>query len=331
MMRLSTMRGVVETLDEKGRCAVAEEILAHWDSESGSARFLRASANFVFTFEGSGRGRVLRFNHSSERAPEPVRSEIAYVNHLATGGIRVARPVRSLSGDYVVDARTTLGRFQAVVFEELAGRQLGVGEMTPEMLAAWGEALGKLHEASRGYSGRGRRSWRDDLVMVAENLPPGERAARKTLRKLEERLGLLPIDDRNFGLIYFDFETDNIIWNEGRPGVVDFDDSAQYWIVADIAFALRDLFDDDPDAVDPNNEAFVCFMDGYCSVRELEPDELGLVPTFLRMHNLLTFAKLHRALGANGPHDGPPWLEGLREKLSARMESYREGFLRYAR
>ena len=56
--------------------------------------------------------------------------------------------------------------------------------------------------------------------------------------------------------IHFDFELDNIVWNTDKTGIIDFDDSAFYWFVADIAFALRDLYDDSVKKVELQNESF---------------------------------------------------------------------------
>ena len=54
MMRLSTMWAVDRTIDADGRSPIADEILAAWGHDPGTARFFRSSANFIYTFDRAG-------------------------------------------------------------------------------------------------------------------------------------------------------------------------------------------------------------------------------------------------------------------------------------
>ena len=132
------------------------------------------------------------------------------------------------------------------------------------------------------------------------------------------------INEQNFGLIHGDFELDNILWDAGKPGIIDFDDSAWYWFVADIAFALRDLFGDSADKVDLQNDLFLHFIEGYRRTRPIDQAELALNPLFLGVDNLALFAKLRRAMPPVNPTGELPWMAELRGKLSAKMQFYRD-------
>lgn len=320
------MQAVLEATDESGQNRVAAEIGSRWAADSGSIQFFRASANFVFKFTRKGRNFVLRFNHAEERTREGVEAEVAYVNHLAAQGLRGARPVPSRQGNEVESVSTPLGLFHAVVFEALPGQQFDLNELTPDMFTQWGGALGRLHHASQGYTGVGRPSWQDHLAWIADALPPQEQAARRLLAEVQIQLSRLPIREENFGLIHFDFELDNLIWTEDGPGIVDFDDSARYWFSADIAYALRDLFDDRAEQVDLGHKHLQRFVQGYRAVRALDEEELERIPLFLKLHNLLTFAKLDRALRTPAPQDAPRWVTKLQNKLRAKRDRYRLGF-----
>jgi Ser/Thr protein kinase RdoA (MazF antagonist) len=329
MMKLSVMQALVETVEHDGRSTVADAILRRWSHTEGTARFVRASANFLFTFQNAGRAYFLRFNHASERTAAYIQAEVDYLHHLAGQGIPVARPMRPLSGNDVEQVDTPQGRFQAVVFEALPWQHVALQDLTLDQLATWGAALGKLHLSAQSYTGAGRPTWSDHLAWVAENLPLSEIAARKTLESLEYQLQKLPIHAQNFGLIHYDFELDNILWNAGDLGIIDFDDCAWYWFAADIAYALRDLFDDAADRVNLDQTQFLAFVQGYRSAKEIDQEELELIPLFLRMHHLAMFARLLRALGSGAQPNEPDWLARLREKLLAKIAKYREGFSRY--
>jgi Ser/Thr protein kinase RdoA (MazF antagonist) len=326
MMKLSTMQAVVATLNEQWESPLAEELLARWEHDEECAKYWRSSANFVFFFKASGRDRVLRFNHASERTASEIQAELAYINALAKSGVRVAQPVCSITGKDVESVDTGQGRFHAVVFEALPGKQLDLEELTADQLVRWGRALAELHQAAPHYTQPGRPSWQDQLNTVPKILPTEERGALEELARLRRELNQLAITEQNFGLIHYDFEPDNLLWDGDQPGIIDFDDCAWYWFVADIALAVSDLFDDSARAVDLQNEAFQHFITGYRSVRPLAPTELALIPLFIRVQNLVAFTRLYCALTPVNPAGEPEWMVALRTKLAAKMQFYRHEF-----
>ncbi|MFN8493320.1 MAG: phosphotransferase [Caldilineaceae bacterium] len=328
MMTLSLMQAVVATVNEQWESSIADALLQHWQHDAGRAKFWRSSANFVFFFKKSGRDHVLRFNHASERTVEMIQAEIDYVNTLAESGLRVAKPVRSLTGHYVESIVTDQGTFHTVVFEALAGKQLDLEELTPDQFVRWGKALGEFHQAATHYTQPGRPTWQDQLAFIAETLPAEETAARQTLARLQQQLGELTINAQNFGLIHFDFELDNLLWDGEQAGIIDFDDCAWYWLVADFALALGDLFGDSAAQVDLQHETFLHFVEGYRLVRPIEQAELEHIPLFVRLDNLLAFTRLYRALTPVNPDGELPWMAGLRNKLAAKMDFYQHEFAR---
>jgi len=50
MMKLSLMKTIVPTLTATGESALANQLLSAWPHDPGTATFLRASANTLFTF-----------------------------------------------------------------------------------------------------------------------------------------------------------------------------------------------------------------------------------------------------------------------------------------
>lgn len=190
----------------------------------------------------------------------------------------------------------------------------------------WGKALGELHQAAQGYAQAGRPTWADHVTMVAETLPADEQAARQALAEVHKQLNQHAVNQQNFGLIHYDFELDNIVWQAEQPGLIDFDDSAWYWFAADIAFALRDLFDDKATKIDLQHASLQQFVAGYRSVKTLDQQELDQLPLLMRLHNLISFAKLHRSLASGPTADDPAWSVGLRQRLLANMQLCRDEF-----
>ncbi|MEM7535948.1 MAG: hypothetical protein AAF639_27455, partial [Chloroflexota bacterium] len=71
-------------------------------------------------------------------------------------------------------------------------------------------------------------------------------------------------------------------------------------------------------------EPYQQFIVGYRRIRAIDDEELALIPLFLRMQNLVNFARLYRALTPVNPNGELPWMAGLREKFAAKMQFYRE-------
>lgn len=124
----------------------------------------------------------------------------------------------------------------------------------------------------------------------------------------------------NFGLIHFDFELDNLCWDDdGVIQMLDFDDCSYYWYAADIALALRDLFHE---KVDYKNVQFKSFLAGYRSQCAIDDVSLGHLPMFLRMSNLVGYADLVRVVDISFA-ETHNWLRPLHEKLTHFIEKSR--------
>lgn len=323
MMRLSTLWKVDRRLDDANRSPIAQQILARWEHDPDSARFVRSSANFVFRFSADGVRRFLRFADSSERTRQLVEAETDLVEWLAGQGADVARPLPSRNGTLVETVPTAGGTFHAVVFAGVSGTHLERAALDLSRFEIWGAALGELHATLRSYSGPAhvaRPSWRDQLERAL--VPAAQPAVRRELDQITASLEALPADRERCGLIHGDFELDNLCWKDDpapSPAILDFDDCSHHWYAADIAFALRDLFDA---GVDPDDASVGAFLRGYRSRSPLEDQLLAALSVFSRLARLLGYTTLIRSLDL--PHSAahPPWLTALRQKFERRTGAY---------
>ena len=331
MMTLNLMKTIVSTITDTGESSLANQLLTAWSHDPGTVRFFRTSANAVFTFTEAKRPYMLRFNHDCERSIDAIRAEVNYLHYLSTKDIAIAHPVQSRAGNYVESMDTPYGRFHSVVFEAITGHHFDINDLTLNRFNQWGQMLGKLHAATQSYPGVGRPLWHDHLTRLVENIPAHEQAAHETIAKLCTRLNALPITAETFGLIHFDFELDNLIWTNQGLTAIDFDDSVWCWFAADIAFALRDLFDDDVTRIEISSASFQAFIAGYRTERVMTEAAIALLPLFLRLHHVITFAKLLRALEPEHQTHEPTWATILRQKLEKKAQDYRDEFIAYTR
>jgi Ser/Thr protein kinase RdoA (MazF antagonist) len=326
MMKITTMVQVVNTLDAQGESPIATQVVARWAPTAAPPRYWRASANFLFQVELAGQACYLRFNHADERPFRLLEAEMAYLQHLTQAGLTVAQPIPSQAGNLIEAVETPSGLFYATLFEGLTGQQFEIEQLTLPMFQQWGQALGALHAASQGYRATGRLGWQYQLATVARNLPREEKATRRLLGRIERELETMRMVNENYGIIHFDFEQDNLVWQDGRIAMLDFDDCAWSWFVADIAYALRELFADDATQVDLNRPEVVAFVKGYRLAKPLRDADLRRIPLFLWMHHLIMYIRLQRALVAEDTANEPAWAQDLRAKLTAKVERYRDQF-----
>lgn len=317
MMKLSTMALGDRRLAMNGDLPVAAQGITCWSHDPDSARLFRYSSNFVFAFSHEGQRRFLRAAHERERSAAQIEAEVSLITWLAAEGVAVAAPLPSSDGRLVEHIDTEVGVFHTVVFPGLDGEQFETDDLDLDGLVRWGRALGQLHAAMRRYPGKAdaaRPSWRDDLALARASVRAPERAIEREINELEARLGMLPVSPETYGLIHFDFELDNLLWNGPSSGILDFDDCAHHWFAADIAFALRDLFDAGAGLEDPRAQAF---LRGYRESEALDDAMMAAVPLFSRLSRLTGFARLTRALDLDPAPQYPDWLRDLEGRLQA--------------
>lgn len=324
-MKLSTMKKVYDAAEG---VPMAEFILQRWGFDPGTVGFFRASANFVFIFRKEGKTYFMRCNDACERELGMIEAEVEVLQYLSQQSIRIAEPVRSQAGRFVESVETKIGTFYAVVFQALKGNLYEFEELEEARMKTWGRALGRLHQVCKempsNYAEH-RPSWRDYLRFVEEVFVGEDTAALRELEQVRQWAEGLTVTEADFGLIHYDFESDNLCWDGDVVSALDFDDCARHWYVADIGYALRDLWSNGVDLTDPR---FLEFMEGYTQETTVNEELLKDLPWFMRMHDLYTCARLIRSADLPKTVESPSWMPGLVQKVQGYVERYREGFRR---
>ena len=63
-------------------------------------------------FEREGLSAILRIGHSFRRTKSLILGEVDWINHLAAGGVSVARAIRPVAGNLAVRKRSMTGRVE---------------------------------------------------------------------------------------------------------------------------------------------------------------------------------------------------------------------------
>jgi Ser/Thr protein kinase RdoA (MazF antagonist) len=245
-----------------------------------------------------------------------VQAELDYLRYLSEQQYPAVQPTPSLQGSYVEEITSTYAAFYAVTFKAAKGKHISIESLTGDQIQAWGELLGQLHQLSVADAVNGKRNrpeWTDVLTLYATWLPEIAENSRHYLKEARQWLAHLPLSLSNYGLIHWDFEPDNLTWQNGHIQVMDFDDAAYFWYAADIAFALDDVLDE------PYKKAryiVTRFLDGYQSVRSLDREWLSRLPFFVRLMRVLKAARVTHAYANTHPELDPPWLSEMRKRHS---------------
>lgn len=283
--------------------------------------------NDLYRAERAGAGVVLRISGEGGRSADRIRAEVAWIEHLAAGGVPCARALASSEGRAVeVVDLSGLGRVVAVLFERAPGRPSHDEDITPDFVRAWGATLGRIHALSRGYRPPDPRwirpDWRQDARAVERLFPPDESAALRRFRAVVRRLEALPRPPEAFGPIHGDAHRGNFFVHEGAPFLFDFYDCLRSWFVADLAIALFYAVMDAPAAEE--RDAWATWflrhlLAGYRSEHELESRWLGLVPDLLALRELDTFALILHHLGADLGEDtwDARFMAGRRKRIES--------------
>lgn len=273
--------------------AVPPAVIAPWDGEPASFRLL-SRAHSVFAFRAQERQLVLKL--VGDRDEATLTEQIAWSEHLAHGGVRVARAIAS-TGNRFVEPVTIKGRgpLLACAYEFAVGRKVDVfraGSWDEKLLQRWGALLARMHALSPSFVAPAGAPARDLASM------PFDEAARLVIPN--EHAGITEAIEADmawmrglrrtsevFGMIHADLTQANfVVADDGGLIVYDFDASRRSWYAYDFAAIL---FSIEKLAVElPGRNAartliarfFRAFIAGYTSEAPV-PAWLPLVPRFI--------------------------------------------------
>lgn len=311
---------------------LAEMILRNWEYDQESVdlfKYYRISSNAIYPFKHKDRVQLLRFAPTTEKQKDNLLAELAFISYLRLNNYGVLESVLSKAGDELIEVKTPWGEFFATVFKRVAGVQLNHTELNDSVVFSYGKALGKLHQLSSKYVPTNHKRWsyRDVLDWIQHYLEdfPSEAEALKEASLLQSYFSSIPVTEKNYGLIHYDFETDNVFYDKTTSScnVIDFDDAMYHWYVMDIERALDSLQGEIPTELFTHKKQ--CFLDGYLTEYDLPENMESMLPVCTRFANLYGYVRVLQAVSEKWQHE-PEWLVSLRERLSNAMLNESTGF-----
>ncbi|GMQ64484.1 phosphotransferase enzyme family protein [Vallitalea maricola] len=302
-------------------------ILDYWEYDEKDIDILdqyRISSNAVYPFSNHGKIQLLRFSPVQEKLPEDIKAELEYIKFLKEEKYPVLELVASNNNKEMELIDTSWGKYSAVVFKRVKGVRLDKVKLNGEIIYNLGCSLGRLHKLSNKFVPKNHNrisyikqlEWMDNVLSDYEN----ENFAKKEVEILKKELGGLDKNNTNFGLIHYDFDLDNVFWDEQTNtfNVIDFDDAVYHWYVMDIILTIQKISESLPD----NNKLDVekLLIKGYKTQYMIDDDIYKKTEIFKRYGFLYSYIRCLRSLSE--PIDNKPeWMINLINTVKEHMES----------
>jgi Ser/Thr protein kinase RdoA (MazF antagonist) len=291
---------------------LALRALQQWDGEFVRVDLIRYRENAVFcATRADGQRSALRIHRDGYHSEEALRSELLWMDDLAAGGIGVPQIIRTREGEHLAQVHCEeLGEARFVdMLGWLAGTSIGSAECgldvdtdVATLFSDAGAVAARIHQRSaqwqqpntfsrhawdeEGLIGQQPfwgRFWELDLLDAEQRelLHATRQAARTDLRRYGRTL-------ENFGMIHADLVPENLLLEETRLHLIDFDDSGFGWHMFELATALYFCLDDPRYA-----EIEAALLNGYDAVKPLTPVDRATLPMFLALRGLTYLGWVH--------------------------------------
>lgn len=322
---------------------LAKYALENWEYDADTLdeylQYFRISSNAIYPFSWQGNRRYLRLSPASEKLENNLKGELEFLCYLQNRNYPAVVPIASKTGELVVTLDSAWGRYYASAFMGVDGVPIEDTDCNDHILFAYGQALGQLHVLSSDYNKLARearcvcdspenRKWTycDALLWIEEMLEEYH-APEKMLAELydvRQALNGLSQTKDTFGLVHYDFEPDNVFWDENNCccRAIDFEDGMYHFFLVDLEQALDALMETIP--ADRQAAAKDAFLRGYQSEKTLEPDYAEKRKLMRRFCDLYSYARLIRCVAGQYPNE-PDWMIELRKKLQRKIEKLEKG------
>jgi Ser/Thr protein kinase RdoA (MazF antagonist) len=319
---MSTSTADFNALDQRTQIARLEALgrsaLREFGVEPTSVTSLVHAENTTFRVESAQGAFCLRISRPGYQSTSNVASELAFLADLRAAGFRVPNPWQRRL--ITAEAPGVPEPRDCVLFGWMTGEFRHETRMRPEEAWLLGRTMAELHafaaewtpppgfdrQATHGWAFRPRQAMPIDAPhpMVSEE----DRALLLEVDGMaRELLTSLPRDGENFGLIHADLHVGNLLFEEDRLSVIDFDDLGWGFWLYDFAAALayETMRDEYPTIRD-------AMLGGYASVRPLPPEAERLLPAFvqLRYAGIANWV-MERSDNPMLRERGPEWISGF--------------------
>jgi len=196
-------------------------LLGNWEYDKNNIdilKFYRISANAIYPYIHNGKTFLLRFIPWDEKTENEMEKELEFIQYLQKKGLNVLELVLPKNGGYLLKKDTPWGKYLVCAFKRVDGKQLSEFEYSDEIVFGLGKTLGRLHKYSSEYNNVKKESCFeiiDGMEYFTQNkLKDDKELVLKEIGEIRNVFQKLPRNRSNFGLIHYDFELNNVFYEE---------------------------------------------------------------------------------------------------------------------
>jgi Ser/Thr protein kinase RdoA (MazF antagonist) len=277
---------------------ISSDWLALWPgTEGGIAKFINLSENHTYCIDVLGAPRfILRLHRPGYQSIPAIESELAWIAALARETtLPVPEPLAGRNGRLVQSVNNRPG----VLFTYKPGHEPLPGDDITSLFNILGRYAAIAHNHASRFdtpAGFTRPSWTAEAILDADGLWGDWRKAPHVIGKTRETLDALDLRLRadlsaygrsteRFGLIHADMRLANILIDDEKVRIIDFDDCGFGWFMYDFAAAIS-FFDDAPSVPALRQN----WLDGYTAIRPLGDADLRIIDSMVLLRRMALLA-----------------------------------------
>ncbi|WP_147534367.1 phosphotransferase enzyme family protein [Bacillus marasmi] len=255
---------------------------------------------------------ILRVNRPGYHTKEEIQSELLWLKSINLDSpIIVSLPFPGVNGEDVQEIilHENEPPYYCTLFSFLPGESPSE-ENEQELIEQFeilGEITAHLHEHSINWNppqNVKRHTWTFETILGSNPTwgrwqdgkgmtPERIEMFQQVTEVIKQRLDQYGTSNEKFGLIHADLRLPNLIVEDKKIKVIDFDDCGFSWYLFDLASSLSFIEHQPyvPELID-------AWVEGYRKVRPLSKQEEAEIPTFIMMRRLMLISWI-------GSHDNP--------------------------
>jgi Ser/Thr protein kinase RdoA (MazF antagonist) len=174
-------------------------------------------------------------------------SRLKFVNFLRHEGVMVTEPLYSLNDKLYEILEDDNGVWVSYAMRRIHGKTMSPKIWDPEFTQNWGQIIGKLHLATQKYpdwkycidhlTSEKYLTWQSEWENIHYLCKDIE--IKQAWERIGKRLRSLPINRDSFGFIHNDPHLWNLLVEDKKLTLIDFDVANHNWFINDIAVACQ--------------------------------------------------------------------------------------------
>ncbi len=243
---------------------------------------------------------ILRVYRPGYHTREEILSELSWIEALRAEQVVTApEPLPTNTGERLASFVHGGEIRHVAAFSFLSGVEPSPNENLVEAFRKLGAISANLHAHARRWQrpeGFVRKRWDAETTLGPRAhwgdwrealglTPEGVRLLARAVARLQEKLAAYGTAPERFGLIHADLRLANLLVEDGRIAVIDFDDCGFGWFVYDFAAAVSFI------ETDPSLPVLAdAWVDGYRTVAPLAKADVAMIPAFVMLRRMMLTA-----------------------------------------